>query len=304
MDANRKLSLPQSLALADASLRAAHTAQAFSFAADDPLRLDLPPLSGSGALLPDASVLRVMASLYLHSELEQAGVIPVAELLTEHRLNLSVTSEKAARLLEEFYRRARQWYDRDSRNRIFARLFGRGLVAGQPGQNVNGEFQQRLANFCGALVGYSEQYRFGQRPTASQEGLVRRVAQDLLLNLGARQYGNTTAAAGQIQDQLRRAIELLSDDGVAALFQARGMWDVLRRILDKDAPDFGRLVTRGQTGQRLLDWLASVLPQINETQPFKPLLPPDAPVFAHAAQWLEASGFRVTQSGVAQRKVA
>ncbi|MFL6331781.1 MAG: hypothetical protein ACJ754_00395 [Pyrinomonadaceae bacterium] len=303
MDGNVHLNLPQSLALVDASLRAARSsAQAFGFAADDPLRLDLPPVSGAGGLVPDAVVLRVMASLYLHAELEQAGIIPVAELLAGQRYDLKVTSEKAARLLEEFWRRSRQWYDRESRNRIYARLFGSGQSARRDeGQAVNREFQQRLANLCGVLVGYSEQYRFGQRPTASQEALVREVALDLLTNLGARQYGNTNAAAGQLQEQLRRAIELLNDEGVASLFGARGMWDVLRKILGPETPDLGRLITRGQSGLHILDWLASALPQINETTPGRLLLPADATVFTLAASWLEASGFQVARGEVKKR---
>jgi hypothetical protein len=308
MTGNGQFSLRQSLALADASLRAAAPAAgalALGIAAEDPLRLNLPPLTGSGGLIPGAPVLRVVASLYLHAELEQAGVVAVAELLAENRYTLGVMGERGARLLEEFARRNRQWYDRDSRTRIFARLFGQGQAA-RPGEGreVNREFQQLLANLCGAIVGYSEQYRFRQRPTPAQEALVRQIATDLLVNLGARQYGNTATAATQIQDQLRRAIELLSDEGIAARFQARGMWDVLHKILGKETPDLGRLITRGQSGQRLLEWLASALPLITETPPSKPLFAAESPVFTLAASWLEASGFKVDNRGVATQRVA
>lgn len=308
MTGNGRFSLRESLALADASLRAAAPAagaRAFGLPAEDPLRLSLPPLAGSGGLLPGAGVLRVVGSLYLHSELEQAGVVAVAELLAGNRYTLGVTGERAARLLEEFARLGRQWYDRDSRTRLFARLFGLGAAA-RPGEGreVNREFQQLLANLCGSVVGYGEQFRFRQRPTMAQEALVRQVATDLLVNLGARQYGDTTTAAAQIQEQLRRAVELLSDEGVGARFAARGMWDVLRKILGRETPDLGRLITRGQTGQRLFDWLASALPLITETPPTRPLLAADSPVFTLAASWLEASGFRVDNKGAATQRVA
>jgi hypothetical protein len=309
MTGTLRFSLRQSLALADESLRAATPAAAalaFGLAAEDPLRLNLPPLAGGGGLLPGPQFLRVAGSLYLHAELEQAGVVAVAELLAAERRALDLTSVRAAELLEDFARRARQWYDRDGRVRLFARLFGTGAAAARPGEgrDVNREFQQLLANLCGAVTGYSEQYRFRQRPTAAQEALVRQVANDLLVNLGARQYGNATAAATQIQDQLRRAIELLSHEGIAARFQARGMWDVLRKILGRETPDLGRLITRGQSGQRLFEWLASALPQITETPPTAPLLPAGSPVFALAASWLEASGFSVDSRGAATKRVA
>jgi hypothetical protein len=257
----------------------------------DPLRLDLPPLLSAVGQVPQAETLRVMSAVYFQAELEQAGVIAVAELLAESRRTLDVQSVRVSRKLEEFAERSRHhWYDRSSRNVTFARLFGIGAVANQHEGTVNRDFQQRLAMLCLALTNYQRDYRWGQTPGATREAALREAARAMLLNLGPRQYGNLPAAARTIQEQLHVAIDVLNDPDLTALFQGRSMWDVLRAILGDAAPDLGRLVTRGQAGMRLLQWLASVIAALQDSASTRPLLPAGAPVYVWAAAWLQATG--------------
>lgn len=284
---NGRLSLGESLRLAQDCLRPA-LAQSFA-ANEDPLRLDLPPMLNAAGQAPDAAMLRVMAALYLQAEMEQAGVIPVAELLAQSRRTLEVRSVRVSRKLDEFAERARhQWYDRPSRSQTFARLFGAG--ADPRDGAANRDFQQRLATLCFALANYQRDYFWGQTPGPTREAAMRESARSLLFNLGPRQYGNLPNAARLIQEQLRAAIDLLNDPDLASLFRARGMWEVLRQVLGRDTPDLGRLVTRGQTGLRLLDWLASVIPALSDPSALRPLLPADSPVYTWAAAWLAATG--------------
>jgi hypothetical protein len=256
------------------------------------LELYLPglPGRGSGATLPSPAQLRAIAALYLQAELEQAGIIPLAESLVELRDNLPYLNPAGAALLEDFYRRQRDWYDRNRRDALFARVFGigRGALNGY-GPGSNRGFQQLFASLCSALVGYAEDMRWGQQPGPHREAILRVAALDLLGNLGPLAYGNTQPAAHDIQDQLQRAIDLLSHPDIGAVFQARGMWDTVRKAYGPKAPDLGRFVTRGQSGMRLLNWLADVLTQITRPRT-GPRLAPDAPVFSWAATWLQASG--------------
>ena len=293
---NGRLSLGESLRLASDCLR---PAMALSLAAvEDPLRLDLPPMLTAAGQAPDATTLRVMATLYFQAELEQAGVIAVAELLAASRHTLETRSERVSRKLDEFADRGRhQWYDRQSRNLTFGRLFGLGTVD-LHGSPVNRDYQQRFATLCLALVNHQRDYFWSQTPGPTREASLREAATALLFNLGPRQYGNLPNAARLIQEQLRAAIDLLNDPDLATLFGARGMWDVLRRVLGKETPDLGRLLTRGQTGLRLLDWLSSVIPMLSNPAPAGPLVPANSPVYTWAASWLAATGIEMASNNV------
>jgi hypothetical protein len=301
---NGRLSLGESMRLASDCLRQA-LAQSLA-TVEDPLRLNLPPLLTAAGQAPDAATLRVMAALYFQAELEQAGVIPVAESLAAARRTLEVRSASVSHKLEDFATRSRkQWYDRQSRSVTFARLFGAGMAANLQDSAVNRDFQQRLAALCFALTNYQRDYFWGQTPGPTREAALRETARVLLFNLGPRQYGNLPNAARLIQEQMRAAIDLLNDPDLAVLFRARGMWEVLRQVLGRAAPDLGRLVTRGQTGLRLLNWLASVIPALSgpalsNQSLAQPLLPADSPVYTWAAAWLAATGIE-TASNNARR---
>jgi hypothetical protein len=149
---------------------------------------------------------------------------------------------------------------------------------------------------CLALVNYQRDYFWGQTPGPTREAALREAMTTLLFNLGPRQYGNLPSAARLIQEQLRTAIDLLNDPDLASLFGVRGVWEVLRQVLGRQTPDLGRLLTRGQTGLRLLDWLASVIPVLREPARANVLAPADAAVYTWAAAWLAATGIEMASN--------
>jgi hypothetical protein len=239
--------------------------------------------------------LGALAALYLQSELEQALVIPVAELLAAGRSNIGLISTASALKLEEFARRSRDWYDQLTREQLFARLFGSGRAASSAGAGVNHDFQLRLATLCQALLRYSEDYAWGQKPGPGSEAALAQTMVALLQNLGPRQFGNVAFASQLIQDQLQRAVDLLNDSDVGAIFGGVGLWSTLRAILGPETPDIARYVTRGQSGMQLLRWLASAPIGPDEARS-APLLPANATIYRHAASWIEATGLARTTS--------
>jgi hypothetical protein len=288
----------EALLLADRCLQPDARATALA-ARHDPLRIDLPPFGAGEGGAPSVAGLRGMSALYLQAELEQAGIVSVAELLAREWDTLSVTSDEAAELLEEFSRRSRDWYDRDGRDRIFARLFGLGRLAGEgSGATSNRGFENRLASVCLALVRHGDGWRFGERPSAAREAGLRHAGRALLADLAPRESGNTLHAGRRIQQQLQLAIELLRHPAVGALFGARGLWDTLRRVMGADAPDFARILDRGQSGQRILLWLADVLPHVVDPADTRSLLEADSPLYRFAASWLEASGLELAPAAL------
>lgn len=296
MKLSRMDHLTPALELVEAALYQAPVTLAWS-AAEDPLAIGLPPLGPNGAEFQvSPGTLRVMAGLYLQAELEQTGLIAVAEMLSDERTNLVIRSPEAAARLEAFYRHRQGWYDRQTRERLFARLYGIGpAVNAESGNAINRDFRRCLGVLCLAVNHVEEDYRFGQSLTSTEERL-RWSAIELLNNLGPRQYGNALLAAQQIQEELREAIALLSEPGILGLFGAQGLWDLLQRILGPQAPEFHRLVELGQNGLRLLNWLASVIPQLKD-QASHALLAPGSPVFMWASAWLVAFGIKPRSAG-------
>ena len=111
---------------------------------------------------------------------------------------------------------------------------------------------------------------------------------ELLYNLAQRHFGYAAVAAAAIQEQLQASLDLLSDAGIRAVFQAHGPWDLLQKIVGPDGPDVGRAVHRGQCGYALLHWIAGHVAQLGAAR--LPELAPQDQVVLAAAQWLQASG--------------
>ncbi len=277
-----------------AALRMAERALALGGAmafevSQDPFQIQLPPVLRSADISPET--LRALGSMYLQAELEQAGIITAVELLSDARQQLGVRSAAVAQMIEDYTRRRRDWLDRDQRQRLFARLFGLGLAAGpQSDSSVNNEFQRLFAAFAGALLRVAEPLAGLPDLRPATPAALRQTAVDLLGNLAPRQYGNTLVAARQIQTQLRAAIDILNHEGIRTHFAVRTMWDVVRAIFADQTPDLGRLITRGQSGMRLFDWIAGSLDWFLDAASSRPA-PAWSPAAAWAAQWLEASGF-------------
>jgi hypothetical protein len=285
----------RSLLLAQACL--AETAAAP--AKGDPLGLNLPSLfNPASEVVPDANALRALASLYLNAELEQTGLVLVAEALAYERAGLALQSEQAVAKLERFAGQQRDWYDRTQRLQLFERLFGLGGTAvSSPTKGANHTFQQQFGHLCHVISQTAEDYHWGQTPGPTREATLRLAARALLFNLASRQFGNTLLAGRKIQAQMQAAIDILDDPNIGGLVRGRGLWDTLRKILGDQTPDLGRLLNRGQSGQRLLTWLALALPALQRDPPGQPLLPAGSPAFVWAATWLEATVISKRQGG-------
>ena len=263
---------------------------------DDPLRLDLPSLGSGSGELPDAAAVRVFASLYLAAELEQAGVVPVAELLAQERDGLDIRSYAAAAKLDEFASLSHQWYDRAGRVQLYARLFGIGAGAtNEAGALVNREFIPLFAALCHALGRYADSSSAAQSSIGLAAG-AQNAEVALLANLAPRGLANTVLAARRLHDQIRRAVEILRDPAIGALVGARTLQQTIVNILGKDAPDVQRLLDAGMYGQKVLEWLAGVLPGLSASSGAVPPITLGDPVAVTAALWLRAVGLDVQQA--------
>ncbi len=271
--------------------------QVFSFA-NDPLEINLPTYGGADSTLINRESLEVLAALYFQAELEQAGIIPIAELLTENRFSLQLRDTEAADMFEQFSSRLRgEWYTRQMREQIFARTFGLGAQASnEAGSMVNRNFETLFAQSCYALGRYQSLVQTNVMPGV-HEVQVEAAFNQLLQNLGGKLFGNSLLASSKIQQQLQMAINLLNHRGVTSLFQARNIWQLIGNVLGADTPDYQRIVTRAQSGLRIIGWLAANLTAIRG-EGLQNALFNQTGIFVWAASWLQASGIgqAITQS--------
>jgi len=273
------------LALALAAAPPPHVAGALADA--DPLRLDLPALPGLRAA-PEA--LNALGALYLAARLEEMGVLRTAEWLVGERAVLRVPATTAAKL-ESLARRRTESIPREQRALLFARLFGlgSGVAADQAGANTR--FEPLLAALCSALV------TCGARPAGPTDGphaAVVHAGRQLAAVAGQSYAGGVALAVPRLGDQLRLAIDVISDPGIGALVGAQGFWMTLRALLGPSAPDLRRLLDCGRHGQHVLRWLGSAVRAL-EAPPAGPEVTPAA--VTSAAAWLTACGLPLPARG-------
>jgi len=270
------------LALRTAQAGLAPRARAFA-AADDPLRLALPPLPPAAPVAPAADALAAYAALYLHAELEEARVLPAVEALAEQRHRLALQDRATAGRLERFALTARDHPAHSERAVIFARLFGLG--AGR-GDDARADFPQRLLRLATAAVRADlERSRLGQPGLASQASW-QAAAQDLLAVVAAQPGAWLLTSARRIHARSLQAFEILGDAGLMRWLLARSPWESLTRLLPEEgAAQRDAAARRGAAGQALLRALANTATAL-----------PDAGTVQAAVRWLVASGLPVPQA--------
>ena len=249
----------------------------------DPLDISLPALSDARSFNRDT--LQLISALYWQSEIEHTGLVLAAEMLADARYELSQLPAASMARLDALGQRMRaRWVTRAQREALFARLFGEGPGAStQPNAAVNHEFVRLFANLCAAIAALCQPALATYDVTA--EGRIGLCTSGLLENLGARNIGAAASAAAAIGDQIRTALETLQDTGVLAMLGATQAWQALGRLFGDNAPDFGRYLSRAQSGRQVINALA-LLPQLEARTRFSVSTLPCQDAYV----WLDASG--------------
>lgn len=253
-------------------------------AADDPLRLALPPLPAGPPVIPAADALTAYAALYLHAELEEARVLPAVEALAEQRHRLALQDRGTAGKLERFAFTMRDHPAASERAVIFGRLFG--LVDGRR-SDARPDFPQRLLRLATAAVRADlERGRLGGQPGLASQASWNAAAQDLLALVAAQPGAWLVQSARRIHARSLQAFDVLGDAGLMRWLLARSPWESLTKLLpDEGAPQRDAAARRGAAGQILLRALPAAATGL-----------PDAETVQAAVRWLVASGLPVPQT--------
>jgi hypothetical protein len=251
--------------------------------------IELPPIS-SGTV--DQAQLRAIATLYLASELEAAGVITAVEKLTRLAYSGSLSTDlgEATPLIQAFWQSRNERATLGERLGFFSGLFGVAEGPDHAEHPRNNDFENRLLDLCEALYKLDEQASNSSWGGVAQQARVRGAAQRLIINLVRISSGITVFLAQEVLTAIRAALEILGHSAVKAAFHSKTLWEVVAAIERKSKETtrgYELHLQRGQAGMTLLAWLADAAPLLDANN--KPIVGLDHPVIVAALEWLEAS---------------
>ncbi|MDF2383183.1 hypothetical protein JMG10_16995 [Nostoc ellipsosporum NOK] len=238
--------------------------------------IELPP-----AARADAMQVRAIASLYLASTLEMAGLIQAADDFTRLMRTGALEGDvgDAAPAIERFWQSRNQRPSEAERLALFGRLFGAPTGPEDVGARANGAFEELLLNLCDALMKAAD---------GGSQGHARQAAIQVAENVSGAASGMVLMLARQILDTLSQAIALLNNAQVRALLHARTLWDAVgaidRKFRRTPRPTL-TLLRRGRAGMAVLAWLAEHVDTI-ETAGGN-LVQPSDPVVDSAVDWVD-----------------
>jgi hypothetical protein len=212
--------------------------------------IELPPVASAGPMQ-----MRAVASLYLASTLEAAGLIEAADDLARLARSGALRADlgDAAPLVLEFWNERASRANAAERVALFARLFGAPAGPVDVAGSVNDEFEERLLDLCDAII------------DAADRGSARRIhaaGERLAENVAASASDTVLLMARDIIACLGEAIAILNHPQVRAALAARTLWDAVaaidRRFRRPTRPTLSYL-RRGRAGMTVMAWLAEVL---------------------------------------------
>ncbi len=212
--------------------------------------LDLPELPS--AARADAMQLRAIASLYLASTLEAAGLIQATDDLTRLVRTGALRGDlgEAAPLVEAFWDDRNNRASESERLALFGRLFGAPAGPDDAMDGTNSGFEEMLLDLCDAMM---------KAIDGGSQGKVRATAMRLVENIAQASNDMVQMLARDILDSLSRAIAILNHPSVRTMLGSRTMWDAVAAIdrrFRRDARPTLAHLRRGRAGMAVLAWLA------------------------------------------------
>jgi hypothetical protein len=219
-------------------------------------QIDLPPASVAG----DAMQLRAIASLYLASTLEAAGLIQATEDFAALVRTGAIPGDlgDAAPLVDAFWKARQERITERERLALFGRLFGAPSGPDDVSSAANDQFEELLLDLCDAIMKAAD---------GGSQGRVRVGGARLAENVASAANDMVQMIARDILDCLAQAIAILNHAQVRSVLRARTLWDAVtsidRRFRRAPRPTLAHL-RRGRAGMAVLAWLADAIESIEQ----------------------------------------
>lgn len=251
--------------------------------------LALPPgtLPGStdvGGGDPDLNVdnIRVAGTMYAMALLDRTGIFRVVDRVTELFMNglLPFGHDAAGKALDDYYWDTEDRLSEGQRRSQFSRMLG--MPGGEVSKEVqpNRDFEALFMRFIASVSEFTRQREVdrmfqSQRPVLSTSGeQVRKTALDVAKNASLYGWGGSFFIASRLNNQLSKAITVLSTPQVLKAYAASNHWQVVERVSQQDfggVPNYVKYTTMAQSAKVIFDLIAQytgVLNLANSTRPF------------------------------------
>ncbi len=214
----------------------------------------------------------LMGPMIFASMFEELKAFQVVDKLIEmsQRGQLSLSRGKAGTQLYDYWRQAPNRMSEIERQTFYAMTLG--LPTGQPGAQVNIEFQDLWLRFVSSVSALVRENRVDRLirsslPVAINQQQVKKSARDLVSNMSLYGYGMAYYAAIDLQKQINEMIELLSDSELRSAFGARDMWGVIDQIAQVElggARNSSKYRTLATSGAIVTRWLGDNLNRLRD----------------------------------------
>lgn len=244
----------------------------------------LPGSTDAGGGDPDLNVdnIRVAGTMYAMSLLDRTGIFRVVDRVTELFMNglLPFGHDAAGKALDNYYWDTEDRLSEGQRRSQFSRMLG--MPGGEVSKEVqpNRDFEALFMRFIASVSEFTRQREVDRmfqstRPVLSTTGeQVRKTALDVAKNASLYGWGGSFFIAARLNNQLSKAISILSMPQVLKAYAASNHWQVVERVSQQDfggAPNYVKYTTMAQSAKIVFDLIAQysgVLNLSNSTRPF------------------------------------
>ena len=201
-----------------------------------------------------AENIRAIQAIYGAAILEEMRVFAVADRIVEQFVTglLPLGSGPAGERLDQYWKGQPLRLEEGVRRLIYRRAVGLG-PGGDSDPTANREFADLWLRFVSAVSQLARQ----ADPSALETVRVARL--DLALNLSVHGGGGTAFAAARLAEEVRYAVDLLSDTEVRQAYGARDMWQLVERVSHLHlgaVPNVSRQRARLEASHSIFEWLA------------------------------------------------
>jgi hypothetical protein len=226
--------------------------------------IDLPDLEAVADVEIVAENLHAMQAIFFSMTLEDLRVFQVVDKLAEQFQMgmLPFGRGTAGDILYKYWKRSADRISEVERRNLYARAYG---YSGGDAGNPNREFSDLWLRFVSAVSTYVRQSNVDNLlrsalPSAVSQEQVRKAGRDLAANLSLHGYGISYFVAGELQNQIKEFIDLLSHKDVKNAYGARDMWQVIDQVATLElggARNSVRYRTMASAGAVIIRWLAN-----------------------------------------------